>query len=134
MEKKQENKLYQMLPVLVYIGSYFIFHLFDWTEATQTILAVLFSLFSFFFIAADVKMEHKDKKINFQKVNFFNGLLSFIFLLIFLQGFLHWRSMISLGYRMTIQYVLLLIYFIFLFRAMNVLLQLKKMAENKKQP
>ena len=130
MDKKQENKVFQMLPVLVFIGSYFIFHLFDWTEATQTILAVFVCLFSFFFLAADLKIEHKDKKIDFSKINFYSGILTLIFLLIFLQGFLHWRGMVSLGYRMLVQYGLLLIYFIFLFRAMNVLMQLKSMAEN----
>jgi len=122
-----------MLPALVFIGSYFIFHLFDWSEATQTIFAVFFSLLTFFFLTADLKTEHKDKKINFQKLNFFTGLLSLLFLIIFFQGFLHWRSMISLGYRMAVQYGLLLIYFIVLFRAMHVFLQLKTMAENKKQ-
>lgn len=133
MDKKQENKLFQMLPVLVFIGSYFIFHLFDWSETTQTILAVFLCLLSFFFLAADLKIEHKDKGINFQKLNFYSGVLTLIFLLIFLQGFLHWRGMISLTYRMLVQYGLLLVYFIFLFRAMNVLMQFKMMAESKKK-
>jgi len=134
METTQQNKLFEMAPILVFIIAYFIFHLFSWSEATQTILAVFFSLLSFFVLASDFKSELKDKKIKLDvnKLNYFSGLLTVIFLLLFAQGFLHWKSLLPLGYRMAIQYLLLLIYFIAAFRAMRVLISYKRMAETKK--
>ena len=132
MDKKQKKKLFEMMPVLVFIGSYFILHLFDWSEATITILAVFCSMVSILFIVTDFKVENKEKKIDFRNLNFLVAALSLIFILIFLQGFLHWRSVISCGYRMTIMYGLLLVYFITIFRIMSVLSHLKAILNGRK--
>ena len=132
MDKKQKKKLFEMMPVLVFIGSYFILHLFDWSEATITILAVFCSMISILFIVTDFKVENKEKKIDFRNLNFLVAALSLIFILIFLQGFLHWRSVISFGYRMTIMYGLLLVYFITIFRIMSVLSHLKAILNGRK--
>jgi len=132
MDKKQKKKLFEMMPVLVFIGSYFILHLFNWSEATMTILAVFCSMISLLFIVTDFKVENKEKKIDFQKLNFLIAVLSIVFILIFLQGFLHWRAVISFGWRMTIMYGLLLVYFIITFRVMNVLSHLKAVINGKK--
>jgi len=133
MDKKQKKKLFELMPVLVFIGSYFLLHLLDWSEATITILAVFCSLISLLFLVTDFKVENKEKKIDFQKLNFLIALLSLVFVLIFLQGFLHWRALISFGWRMTIMYGLLLVYFIITFRIMNVLSHLKAIIDGSKK-
>ncbi len=132
MDKKQKKKLFEMMPVLVFIGSYFILHLFDWSEATMTILAVFCSMISLLFIVTDFKVENKEKKIDFRNLNFLVAILSLISVLIFVQGFLHWRAVISFGWRMTIMYGLLLVYFIVTFRIMSVLSQLKGILNGRK--
>ena len=133
MDKKQKKKFFELMPVLVFIGSYFLLHLLDWSEATITILAVFCSLISLLFLVTDFKVENKEKKIDFQKLNFLIALLSLVFVLIFLQGFLHWRALISFGWRMTIMYGLLLVYFIITFRIMNVLSHLKAIIDGGKK-
>ena len=119
-----------MLPVLTFIGSYFLFHLFDWMEATQFILAVLVSLLTYFMMVADFKAEYKEK-MDLSKLNFFTGLLTILFIMIFLHGFLHWYRMIAFNHRMILLFALLLIYITILFRAIRTLTLLKSMAQNK---
>ena len=119
-----------MLPVWTFIITYFVLHLFDWMEATQFVIAVFISLLTLFVMIADFKEENKDK-LQFTKLNLYVGVLTFLFIVIFLSGFLHWNRMIDISYRMAILFSLILIYFIILFRAIRVLAYYKSMAENK---
>ena len=130
MDKQQNNKLMDMLPVLTFIISFFIFELFDWMAATKFILAVLISVVTFFIMVSDFKEEYKNPE-QLKKLNYFVGLLTFLFVLIFLNGFLHWNRMIPIYQRMGILLGLVLIYFIILFRAVRLLANYKSKAEVK---
>ena len=131
MEESQTKKLYRMAPILAFVVSYFFFHVFDWMEVTQIIFATWISAFTFIFLAADLKMEHKGKA-NFSRLNFYSGLLTLFMIIIFVQGFLHWNKYGSLSFRMIFLVVLLLIFFFVIFKGMRVLLELKDKAEARK--
>ena len=128
MDTTQKNKLIQMIPTLAFVGGYFFFHLFDWMEVSQVIAATWVSMFSFMFLAADLKMEHKGKA-NFGKLSFYSGFLTFISILIFAQGFLHWNRLLSRSYRMGILIILLLIFFFAIFRGMRYYREIKSKVE-----
>lgn len=132
MEKEQKKKLMDNLPLLVFIIIYFLLHLLtDWMEVTQFIIATFLSVLTFGLMVHDYKDEHKDKKHTHNKLNFFVGLLSIIFVIIFLSGFLHWNRMVSLSYRMGSLFFLLLLYFVLLFRAMRTLSSIRMMVEGE---
>ena len=128
MDEKQKKKLLELLPVLAFIAAYFTMQLFDWMQVTQVIVAMLISLLTFFFMAADLK-EEGDNPERFKTLNFYIGLLSFLFVIFFLHGFLHWNRMIPNNYRMGIMFLLILVYLIALFRAIRILAYTKEMME-----
>ncbi|HHJ52710.1 MAG TPA: hypothetical protein ENJ89_05905 [Caldithrix abyssi] len=130
MESLHNRKVLDVLPIFMFIGSYFIFHLFEWREVTCTIWATVVSLLTFLFLVADFKMEHK-KEGNFSRLNFYGGLLSLLTLVIVAQGFLHWQRVLPIVWRMLIFFTLLVIYFVLLFRGMRTLTEFKQFVENK---
>lgn len=128
MDNSQKNKLIQMIPTLAFVIGYFFFHLFDWMEVSQVIAATWVSMFSFMFLATDLKMEHKGKA-NFAKLSFYSGLLTLFSVLIFAQGFLHWNRLLSRSSRMGILIILMLMFFFALFRGMRYYMELKSEVE-----
>ncbi len=126
MNSDQSKKLLEMLPLLAFVGAYFIFHLFDWQEVTCAIWATLVSLLTFLFLAADLRMEHK-KTLNWRTLEFYGAVLTFLFILIFAQGFIHWNRLLTFYWRSGIFLALLLIYFIILFRAIRIFLYMRDM-------
>ncbi len=119
-----------MIPALAFVAGYFIFHLFDWMEATQVIGAVWVSLAAFLFLATDLKMEHKGKA-NFKRVNFFSGLLTLMAVIILIQGIIHWNRLLPQMQRMLILVFLLMLFFVVLFRGIRVMLELKETLESE---
>ena len=130
---EEKKSLLDYLPILTFIASYFFFHLFDWMETTQFFWAAIIGTLSYGLLIADLKVEHKKKKWNFRPLNFFIGVLTAFNILLFFQSFLHWRRMISNIARMSILYVLLILYLAILFRAIRVYTYHKAMLENKKK-
>lgn len=131
MDTHQKEKLFQMIPILAFVGGYFFFHLFDWMEVSQVIGATWVSTLSFLFLAADLKMEHKGKA-QFGKLNFYSGLLTLIAILIFLHGFLHWNRLLSRGYRVGTLITLLVFFFFAIFRGMRYYKEIKSEVEKIK--
>lgn len=125
------KNLMEILPVLTFIGSYFLFHLFDWMEATQFILATMVSLGTYFVMVSDFKVKNKDTDADFKGLNFYVGLLTLLALIIFLHGFLHWYRMVSFTLRMSVLFGLLLAYMVVLFRALRIFNDLKNMIAQK---
>jgi len=131
MDYAQKNKLIQMTPTLAFVIGYFFFHLFDWMEVSQVIAATWVSMFSFMFLAADLKMEHKGKA-NFGKLSFYSGLLTLISVLVFAQGLLHWNRLLTRNYRVGILVILLVIFFFAVFRGMRHYMEIKAEVEKIK--
>ncbi len=129
----EKKNLFDWMPVLAFIASYFLFHLFDWMETTQFLVAAFIATLTYGLMVADLKIEHKGKKWDYRPLNFFIGLLTFFVIGLFFQSFLHWRRMISNLSRMSILYVLLVIFIAVLFRAIRVYVHHKTMLENKKK-
>ncbi|MGD9488249.1 MAG: hypothetical protein AB7W47_09525 [Calditrichaceae bacterium] len=131
--QEQENKqsLYEFIPILTFVISFFIFEIFDWMVATKFILAVMLSLVAFIIMMLELKQEKRIKPIQAGKLHFYTGLLSFIAILIFFSGFLHWYKMISNFSRTGILLGLVLVYFILLFRSMRFLSFYNRTLESK---
>ena len=60
MEAEQKAKLYDSLPVITFIISYFILHLFDWMEATQLLIAAIVGSLTMFAMISECKDENKN--------------------------------------------------------------------------
>lgn len=130
MEQNQRTKLYNMLPLVTFVVSYFIFHLFDWMEATQLLWAALVSILTYGAMVSEFKEEVKNPKQN-ARLNFYVGLLSLIFVFLIINAFIHWNRMIASDYRFSLLILLALIFFVVLFRAIRVLADFKALAETK---
>ncbi len=130
---EEKKSILEYAPILAFIASYFLFHLFDWMETTQFFWASIIGTITYGLMVADLKMEYKGKKWNYKQLNFFIGLLTVFNIVLFFQNFLHWRRMISSIARMSILYVLLIIFIAILFRAIRVYSYHKSMLENKKK-
>ncbi|MGD9898898.1 MAG: hypothetical protein AB7T22_07185 [Calditrichaceae bacterium] len=130
-ELENKQSLYEFIPILTFVISFFIFEIFDWMVATKFILAVILSLAAFIIMMLELKQEKKIKPVQTGKLHFYTGLLSFMALLIFLSGFLHWYKMISNFSRMGVLLGLVLIYFILLFRSMRFLAFYNRTLESK---
>jgi len=117
-----------MLPVIIFIISYFILHLFDWMEATQLLIAATLGSLTMFAMISEWKEENKDKirKADFKNINFYVGVLSILLLLFLINGIMHWNRMVDFAYRMGSLFFLVLIYIIVLFRSIRILADLKK--------
>jgi len=126
MEPNQRKKLYDMLPVITFIITYFFLHLFDWMEATQFLIAILVSNLTYFAMVSEYKEEVKDKTKH-RKLNYYVGLLSLMFILILVNGIIHWNRLIHINYRMGLLFALVLVFFIILFRAIRVLADFKEL-------
>ncbi|MEJ2052689.1 MAG: hypothetical protein P8X42_02105 [Calditrichaceae bacterium] len=128
MEAQQKAKFYEMLPVITFIISYFILHLFDWMEATQLLISAIIGGLTMFAMISEFKDEYKDKlrKVDLKSLNFYVGLLSIFIIILLINGILHWNRMIDYSYRMGLLFILMLIYLIILFRMIRVLSDLKK--------
>jgi len=113
-----------LLPLLTLFISFFIFHQFNWTEATNLILAVLVSMITFGLMIGNFYMDHP--RMNLRKLYIWIAVLCVLFILIYFHGYLHWNRMVSIEIRMTIFFVLTVLYVIALFRAIHVLRNLKE--------
>lgn len=130
--QNQKQKLYEFLPILTFIGIYFLIQAFDWMEATKIIIGVSISFITYIVMTSLLKEDKELNTSHTKQLNFQLGILSLFFLLIFLSGFLHWYRLISNVTRMGILLLLLLLYFIVLFRSMRILTVFKNTLEPKK--
>lgn len=112
------------IPVIVFISATFLLKLYEVADETNLIISVFLSMISFMVKSAMLKEkygEYEDRK----KIAYQSGLLTIIFFLIFLNGFLHWYKILHINLRTTIYFILLLLYFIILFRAVHLLKDIK---------
>lgn len=111
-------------PVIIFISATFLLKLYEVADETNLIISVFLSMISFMVKSAMLKEkygEYEDRK----KIAYQSGLLTIIFFLIFLNGFLHWYKILHINLRTTIYFILLLLYFIILFRAVHLLKDIK---------
>ncbi len=130
MDKRQKEMLSQMAPVFGFIVTMFISEAFSWMPATKTLWATAVSLLIYFIMVADLR-ERSKGIVSIKKMNFFSGILSIMFILIFASAFLDWNRVLPQFQRLAIIYLILLIYFVILFRAMRIYLEYLELVKRK---
>jgi hypothetical protein len=130
MDKRQKEMLSQMAPVFGFVAIMFISEAFSWMPATKIVWATLVSLIIYFIMVADLK-ERSKEILSIKKMNFFSGILTLIFILLFASGFLDWYRVLPQFQRLSIILLILLIYFIVLFRAMRIYLEYLEIIKRK---
>jgi len=129
----QNKKLYEFLPIIGFLVVYFFLQMFDLMEATKIIMGVVVSFFTFIVMANMVKEEKEFNAAQIKQLNFLTGILSVMLVLIVFSGFLSWYRLVSNLVRSAVPLILLLIFFVFMFRAMRRLAEYKQVLEPKKQ-
>ena len=130
MDKRQKEMLSQMAPVLGFIATMFISEAFSWMTATKIVWSTSVSLLIYFIMIADLK-ERSKGIVAIKKINFFTGILTLMFILIFAAGFLDWYRVLPQFQRLAIVFFILLIYFVILFRAMRIYLEYLEIVKRK---
>ena len=128
-QNKSEEIFKTYTPVIIFIIVTFFLEQVGLEKATNLIITVFLSMISFMVMTAMLKEKYGEypqrKKLSFQ-----SGLLTTMFIIIFANGFLHWYKIVHINLRWIVFFLLLLIYFILLSRAVHVLrdvrLQLEK--------
>ena len=129
-KNKNEEILKTYTPVTIFIIATFILRLYEVSEGTNLIISVFLSMISFMVKSAMLK-EKFGKYEGRKKIAFQSGLLTIIFIVIFLNGFLHWYKIWHIDVRITIYFILMLIYLVLLFRAVHILKATRVELENK---
>jgi hypothetical protein len=117
--------------ILTFVISFFIFHFFDWQEATYFVLSVLVSLLTYNYEVYLLKEERDLNKHSKKKTGFHSGLLTLMFLIILAIAFLHWYRAISMAWRMGLLLTTVVIYIAVLFRALNTLFYIRLQSPKK---
>lgn len=125
------NKLKDFSPVTLFILLTFILEVFGLNKATNLVISVLVSLFTFGILSAMLrekygelqKLKPLQKKI---------GLLSTIFILIIGVAILHWYQILHVNIRWLLFFIIMLVYFIILFRSVKTLNDIKAGLTDKK--
>jgi len=132
-KNKNEEIFKTYTPVIIFIIATFFLEQFGFEKSTNLIISVFLSMISFMVMTALLKEKYGEypqrKKLSLQ-----SGMLTTMFVLIFANGFLHWYKIGHINLRWTIFFVLLLIYFILLSRAVHILKDIRVQLEstNKK--
>ncbi len=130
MDKRQKEMLNQMAPVFGFIITMFLSEAFSWMPATKIVWSTFVSLVIYFIMVADLK-ERSKEILSIKNLNFFSGILTLIFILLFASGFLDWYRVLPQFQRLAIILFILLIYFVILFRAMRIYLEYLELVKRK---
>lgn len=131
MENKK-NSAADYTPIFGFVISYFVFHIFDWQDATYFVFATIVSLIIYMVELRFIKEERELNKKNLKSTSFITGLLSLVTIIIFIIGVLSWNRVIPFSWRMALLLFTEVIYVAILFRAINILIAAKLMSEKKK--
>ena len=132
MSDKNKKSAADYTPVIGFVVSYFLFHIFDWQEATHFVFSVIVSLLIYIIELHYIKEEYQLNRKNLKSSNFFAGLLTFLNLIVLIIGIFSWYQIIPYAWRMALLLFSVVIYIAVLFRAINVLIMIKQVSEKKK--
>ena len=120
----RNEKLRDFLPITLFVALTFLLEVFGLSKATNLVISVFISLFIFGVLAAMLREKYGDlpQLIALQKKT---GMLSVVFLFILGVAFLHWYQILHVNLRWALFFIFLVLYFIMLFRAVNLLHNLK---------
>jgi hypothetical protein len=122
MDEKQE-KFQIYLPVIIFIILIFFLEVIQLHKATSLVISVFISLFIYGIMAAKARQKYGDLAV-FKPLNLYLGALTFLMLTIIGVAILHWFQLVHINLRWILFFLVLLIYFIVLFRAVHTLHQI----------
>ncbi len=131
LDKKSKMSASDYSPILMFLVSFFVFHFFDWQDATYFVFSVLVSLLTYNYEVHLLKEERDLNRHSIKKTNLHLGLLTLMFLIVFGVAFLHWYRVISMAWRMGLLLTVVVIYIAVLFRAINTLFYIKLQSPKK---
>jgi len=118
-------------PIFTFVISFFIFHFFDWQDATYFVFSVLVSLLTYNYEVHLLKEERELNRHSKKKTSFHSGLLLVTFLIVVAVAFLHWYRVIPMAWRMGLLLTVVVIYVAILFRAVNTLFYIRLQSPKK---
>lgn len=129
----QKKKLFEFLPILGFLIVYFLVQSFSWMEATKIIIAVIVSFSTFMIMVSLFKEDYELNQAQQRQINFQIGFLTLVMLLMLVSGFLSWYRIVSNFMRIGTLFIMLLVYFVVLYRSMRILSQYKNVLKPKQK-
>ncbi len=111
-------------PVLIFIALVFLLEVFGLSKPTSLVVSVFIALFILGVMSAHKKQKIGDRP-EFKKFQFYFGILSVLFIGVIGVAVLHWFQIGHMNLRWILFFFILLIFFIFLFRAVHFLDSIK---------
>ena len=131
-ENNKKVSVADYTPILTFVISFFIFHLFDWQDATHFTLAVFVSLVTYMIELHFVKDERVVSKKDIKTTSFHAGMLTLLAIVVFGTGVLHWYRLMPITGRMILLLLAVVIYLAVMFYALRILTYIKATSEQKK--
>jgi hypothetical protein len=129
--QEKSDKLKDFLPVTIFILSTFMLEIFGLNKATNLVISVLVSLFTFGILSAMLREKHGELP-QFKPLQKKIGLLSATFVLIVGVAILHWYQILHVNIRWLLFFVFMVVYFVILFRSVKTLNEIKAGLTGKK--
>jgi hypothetical protein len=122
--KEKSDRLKDFLPITLFILLTFLLEAFGLNKATNLVISVLVSLFTFGILSAMLREKYGDLP-QFKPLQRKIGLLSTVFVLIVGVALLHWYQILHVNIRWLLFFVFMIIYFVILFRSVKILNEIK---------
>jgi hypothetical protein len=127
--KEKSERMKDFLPVTLFIALTFLLEAFGLNKATNLVISVLVSLFTFGIFSAMLREKHGDLP-QFKPLQRKIGYLSAIFVLIVGVAILHWYQILHVNIRWLLFFLFLIVYFVILFRSVKTLNDIKSRLPN----
>jgi len=121
---EKSERLKDFSPVTIFILLTFVLEVFGLNKATNLVISVMVSLFTFGVLSAMLR-EKYGELAQFKPLQIKIGLLSAIFVLIIGVAILHWYQILHVNIRWLLFFIIMLVYFIILFRSVKTLSEIK---------
>jgi len=122
--KEKSDKLKDFLPVTIFIILTFLLEVFGLNKATNLVVSVLVSLFTFGILSAMLQEKYGDLP-QFKPLQRKIGLLSATFVFIVGVAILHWYQILHVNIRWLLFFLFMVVYFVILFRSVKTLNEIK---------
>jgi len=129
--QEKGDKLKDFFPVTIFILLTFMLEVFGLNKATNLVISVLVSLFSFGILSAMLREKYGELP-QFKPLQKMIGVLSATFILIVGVAILHWYQILHVNIRWLLFFIIMLVYFIILFRSVKTLNEIKAGLVDKK--
>jgi hypothetical protein len=130
--KEKSDRVKDFLPVTLFIVLTFLLEAFGLNKATNLVISVLVSLFTFGILSAMLREKHGDLP-QFKPLQRKIGLLTVTFVFIIGVAILHWYQILHVNIRWLLFFIFLIVYFIILFRSVKILNEIKSQLQGSKK-